>query len=390
MLKKLLSVVAAAMLALPAFAVELRADHPESYTVKRGDTLWDISAKFLKSPWNWPEIWHANPQIENPHLIYPGDVLSLVYINGKPYLVSAESGPRVRRERLEEAVRAIPLASIRQFLERARLLNEQDWKAAPYVIGLEENRTLGVNGQLAYVRQMNAPVGTRFAIARPSMVYRDVPKDYFWQKNNRERRAATWKNENGKTIAGGMNWLWHDWLYEKNTTVLGYEAYEVGTAEVIREGDPASIFVKYVDQEIKKGDILVPIVDNPFDYEYIPHAPKSVPEGMRVLAFTEDAMNVVGPAQVVVLSRGATQGVENGQTFSIYTPGETVRDTIRYSNDGNDLRTVFKPSKEKVTLPEEFIGHVMIFRTFDEVSYGLIMDGVRPVHLGDNLRMPVE
>lgn len=390
MLKKLLSVVAAAMLALPAFAVELRADHPESYTVKRGDTLWDISAKFLKSPWNWPEIWHANPQIENPHLIYPGDVLSLVYIDGKPYLVAAESGPRIRRESAEEAVRAIPLASIRQFLERARLMNKDEWQAAPYVIGLEENRRLGVNGQLAYVRQLDAPVGTRYAIARPSMVYRDVPKDYFWQKNNRERRASPWKNENGKTIAGGMNWLWYDWLYEKNTTVLGYEAYEVGTAEVVSEGDPASIFVKYVDQEIKKGDILLPIVDNPFDYEYVPHAPKSVPEGMRVLAFTEDAMNAVGPAQVVVLSRGAEQGVENGHTYSIFTPGETVRDTVRYSRDGEDLRTVFKPSKEKVTLPEEFIGHVMIFRTFDEISYGLIMDGVRPVHLGDNLRMPVE
>lgn len=390
MLKKLLSVVVAAMLALPAYAVELRADHPESYTVKRGDTLWDISAKFLKSPWNWPEIWHANPQIENPHLIYPGDVLSLVYIDGKPYLVAAESGPRIRRESTEEAVRAIPLSAIRQFLERARLMNEDQWKAAPYVIGLEENRTLGVNGELAYVRQLDAPVGTRFAIARPSMVYRDVPKDYFWQKNKRERQASAWKNENGKTIAGGMNWLWHDWLYEKNTTVLGYEAYEVGTAEVIAQGDPASVYVKYVDQEVKKGDILLPIVDNPFDYEYIPHSPKSVPEGMRVLAFTEDAFNAVGPSQVIVLSRGAEQGVENGQTFSIYTPGETVRDTIRYSRDGEDLRTVFKPSKEKVTLPEEFIGHVMIFRTFDEVSYGLIMDGIRPVSLGDNLRMPLE
>jgi hypothetical protein len=388
MLKKLLSVVAAAMLALPAFAVELRADHPESYTVKRGDTLWDISAKFLKTPWNWPEIWHANPQVQNPHLIYPGDVLSLIYIDGKPFLVS-DSGPKVRREPLDEAVRAIPLSAIRQFLDRPRLLTESEWKTAPYIVGMEENRLLGMNTQLAYIRQMDAPVGTKYAIARPTVVYRDVPKTYPWDKNNRERRADTWKNESSKTIGGGMQWLWRDWLYEKNTTVLGYELLEVGTAEVVSNGDPATAYVRYVDEEIRRGDILLPILDRPFDFEFIPHAPKSVPENMRVLAFT-DAFYAAGTSQVVVLSRGKEQGVENGQSYSIYTPGETIRDEVKFGREANDLRTVFRPSKAMVTLPEEFVGHVMVFRTFDNISYGLLMDGIKPVHLGDSLRMPVE
>jgi hypothetical protein len=388
MLKKLLSVVAAALFALPAFAVELKPDHPESYTVKRGDTLWDISAKFLKTPWNWPEIWHANPQVQNPHLIYPGDVLSLIYIDGKPFLVSG-NGPKVRREPLDDAVRAISLSSIRQFLDRPRLLTEAEWKAAPYIVGMEENRLLGVNNQLAYVRQMTAPVGTKFAVARPTVVYRDVPKDYPWQKNNRERRADPWRNESSKTIEGGLQWLWHDWLYEKNTTILGYELLEVGTAELVSTGDPATAYVRYVDEEIRRGDMLLPIIDKPFDYEFIPHAPKSVPENMRVLAFT-DAAYAAGTSQVVVLSRGASNGVENGQSYSIYSPGETIRDEIRYGRDANDLRTVFRPSKAMVTLPDEFVGHVMIFRTFDGISYGLLMDGIKPVHLGDALRMPVE
>jgi hypothetical protein len=388
MLKKLLSVVAAAMLTLPSFAVELKPDHPDTYTVKRGDTLWDISAKFLRSPWNWPEIWHANPQVENPHLIYPGDVLSLIYIDGKPYLVS-DGGPKVRREGAEESVKAIPLSAIRQFLERPRMLTEEEWKAAPYVVGLEENRLLGMNTQLAYVRQMNAPVGTKFAVARPTVVYRDVPKDFPWQKENRERRVDGWKNEESKTVGGAMRWLWSDWLYEKNTTVLGYELLEIGTAELVSSGDPATSYVSYVDEEIRKGDILLPVLDKHFDFEYVPHAPKAVPENMRILAYT-DAMFFAGTNQVVVLSKGSADGVENGHTFAVYNPGETIRDEVKYGREGNDVRTVFSPSKAKVTLPEEFAGHVMIFRTFDQISYGLMMDGVKPVRLGDKLRMPLE
>ena len=388
MLKKLLSVVASAFLASQVNAAELRADHPETYTVKRGDTLWDISARFLKSPWLWPEIWHANPKVENPHLIYPGDVLTLVYIDGQPMLVPAAGGPRIRREPLEEAVRAIPLSDIAQFLDRPRLLTELQWKSAPYIVGLEENRLFGMNTQLAYIRQLDAEPGDKFAIARPTVVYRDVPARYPWSSKDRERTATGWRNETSKTVAGGMQWLWRDWLYEKNTTILGYEVLEIGTAEVLQLGDPSTAYVRYVDQEIRAGDLLIPIDDEPFDYEFIPHPPEEVPENMRVLAFT-DAFNAVGTDQVVVLSRGARDGVDAGETYSIFTPGDTVRDTVRYGHDTADLRTAFRPNKGNVKLPDEFVGHVMIFRTFDRVSYGLLIDGIKPVHLGDALRAPV-
>jgi hypothetical protein len=389
MLKKLLSVVAAAALfALPAFAVELRPDHPETYTVRRGDTLWDISAKFLKSPWNWPEIWQANPQVENPHLIYPGDVLSLIYIDGKAMLVPT-NGPRVRRELSDESIKPIPLSAIRQFLDRPRMLSESEWKAAPYVVGLEENRKLGMNTQLAYVRQLgNAAPGTKFAIARPTVVYRDSPLRHPFDKEQRKRTVKAWSTEQSVTVGGGLNYLWKDWLVDENSTVLGYEALEVGTAELVSVGDPATTYVRYVEEEIRPGDLLLPVLDKQFDFEYMPHAPKAVPNGMQVLAFT-DAIFAAGTSQVVVLSRGSSDGVENGQTYAIFAPGDKIRDTVKYGRAGSDLRLALKSAKAYVDLPEEFVGHVMIFRTFDGVSYGLMMDGIRPVHLGDPLRMPL-
>jgi hypothetical protein len=221
------------------------------------------------------------------------------------------------------------------------------------------------------------------------MVYRDVPAKYPWDSENRVRRADDWRNEKSKTLAGGANWLWRDWIFEKNTRVLGYEVLEIGTAEIVEYGDPGTAYVRYVDQEIKAGDLLLPINSKPFDLEFMPRAPKSVPENTRILAFT-DAFNAAGSKQVVVISKGSADGMENGHTFSIYTPGDTIRDTVKYGNDSADIRLVFSPKKAMVKLPDEFVGHVMVFRTFENISYGLLMDGIKPVHLGDRLQMPIE
>ena len=147
MLKKLLSVSAAALLTLASYvaAVELRDDHPDTYTVQKGDTLWDIAARFLNEPWLWPEIWQANPQVENPHLIYPGDVLSLAYLGGRPTLV--KKSPAVRR--MDSAIDALPLSEIEAFLEKAHVFDEDPSDRLPYVVALEENRLRGAEGQLA-------------------------------------------------------------------------------------------------------------------------------------------------------------------------------------------------------------------------------------------------
>src|SRR5437868_9866097 len=140
MLKKLPAVFTGMLLTLTAFAatVELTKDHPDTYTVRKGDTLWSISARFLQRPWQWPEVWQANPQIHNPHLIYPGDVISLAYLDGHARLsVSSEesgSGPRVRTTSLDEAIKPVPLSDIEVFLKKPRMISEDEFRTAPHIV----------------------------------------------------------------------------------------------------------------------------------------------------------------------------------------------------------------------------------------------------------------
>jgi len=154
----------------------------------------------------------------------------------------------------------------------------------------------------------------------------------------------------------------------------------IGTAETLRTGDPATLLLLDSTREIRSGDRIMPVDDHPYDAYYYPHAPKSLPAGAKVIGFA-DALRAVGSRQVVLLSVGARDGIDNGSTFSIFEPGETIHDDVA-SNSWN--RGVGKT----VTLPSEYVGHVMVFRTFDRVSYGLVMDSLRPVHAGGLLAMP--
>jgi hypothetical protein len=390
MLKRILAVLAGFLFGVAVFAadVELREDHPDTYVVVKGDTLWDIAGRFLKHPWLWPEIWHANPQIENPHLIYPGDVISLAYLEGGARITAEAGGPRVRREQLAEAVTAIPLSRVQPFLEKVDLMTQEDIDRLPYVVGLEENRLRSTTGQLAYVRGGEPiPPGTRVRILRPTFVYRDVPVKFPWGSSEKEIVNTPWETDRSHTLPKMWTRTFDYRSRSKHVEYIGHEVVEVGVGEVLRDGDPSTVLVTYGDIEIKKGDLVSPTGTPPFDLSFFPRAPKSVPENMRVIAFY-DALNVIGPNQVVALNRGAADGVENGQVYSIFHPGDIVRDEISYP--ANDLRTVFKRRRGDVELPEEFIGHVMVFRTFDRVSYGLVMDGIRPVHLLDVLHAPLE
>jgi len=143
--------------------------------------------------------------------------------------------------------------------------------------------------------------------------------------------------------------------------------------------------VRYTDMEIKAGDLVMPASSLPFDLTFMPHPPKTEPDNMRVIALAGAALAAVGPHQVVTLSRGGQDGVENGQVYALYHPGDLIRDRVSYP-DSHDVRTVFSDKKAQVQLPDEYVAHVMVFRTFDRVSYGLIMDGVRPVGLYDRAR----
>lgn len=383
MLKKLPALFAGLLVALTAFAVnesELRNDHPDTYTVKRGDTLWDISARFLKKPWLWPEIWQANPQVENPHLIYPGDVLNLSYLNGRARLTG--TGPRVRREPLDEAVQPIPLKDIEQFLKNMRVIDENTFKGLPHVVAVEENKIYAANGNLIYVRGLDARPGDAFVVVRPTNLYYSLAP-------RRDGEAPTTHVRPLNTRHGQSKMIWHHNpvkdMFGRNASVLGYEVQVIASVQVTKSGPTSSLLVTYSDVEIHESDLIMPVEDKPYDSHYLPHPPTAVPTSFEVLAFT-DAANAVGPKQVVALSRGSADGVENGHVFTIYHPGDTITDRYKYP-DGS-ARKFFNPNDSKVTLPEEYVGHVMIFRTFERVSYGLIMDGLKPVHLNDVLRAP--
>ncbi|KZC16917.1 MULTISPECIES: LysM peptidoglycan-binding domain-containing protein [unclassified Rhodanobacter] len=372
MIRKTIVLLAGMLVTVAVYAAgaQLRADHPDSYTVRRGDTLWDISAKFLSKPWLWPEIWQANPQVRNPHLIYPGDVLNLSFINGPRLGLQ----PSVHRE--GEAVPAIPLSELRMFLKDMRVMDSKAVSSAPYVVGLEESRLRGAVGQNIYVRGLQGEPGQRWAIVRPSHVFRGFDQNDAAHADlvahdldsNAAMVRAPWREDSR-----------NDGHYGKGDD-LGVEVSVIGTAETLRTGDPATLLLLGATQEIRSGDRIMPVDDAPYDAYYYPHPPKSVPANAKVIGFA-DAMDAAGSRQVVLLSVGAKDGVDNGQTFAMFQPGETVHDDVA-SNSWN------RGVGETVKLPDEYIGHVMVFRTFDRVSYGLVMDGLRPVHVGSRLVMP--
>ncbi|WEN15744.1 LysM peptidoglycan-binding domain-containing protein [Rhodanobacter sp. AS-Z3] len=374
MIKKIIVLLAGMLVTVAVYAAgaQLRADHPDSYTVRRGDTLWAISAKFLAKPWLWPEIWQANPQVRNPHLIYPGDVLNLSFING-PHLGLQ---PSVRRE--GDAIPAIPLSELKMFLKDMRVMDSNAVSSAPYVVGLEESRLRGAVGQNLYVRGLQGDAGQRWAIVRPTHVFRGFeqgdPKDAengivaHDMDSNAAMVNAPW-SENSR----------NDGHYGKGDD-LGVEVSVIGTAETLRTGDPATLLLLDATKEIRSGDRVMPIDDAPYDAYYYPHAAKSIPNNAKVIGLA-DAMVAAGPQQVVMLSVGSRDGIDNGSTFAVFQPGETIHDDVA----SNSMRRSFG---EKVKLPDEYLGHVMVFRTFDRVSYGLVMDSLRPISIGAKLTTP--
>ncbi|WP_049623687.1 LysM peptidoglycan-binding domain-containing protein, partial [Frateuria defendens] len=299
MIRKSIGLLAGMLVTVAVYAAgaQLRADHPDTYTVRRGDTLWDISARFLSKPWLWPEIWQANPQVQNPHLIYPGDVLNLSFANGPRLGLE----PRVRRE--GEAVPAVPLSELRMFLKDTRVLDSGAVRDAPYVMGFEEARLRGTAGKNVYARKLDAQPGQHWAIVRPTHVFRG-----FKPQRGRDEEADLV----GHVLDSDVSMTrapWHedfrnDGHYGSGDD-LGVEVSVIGTAEVLRGGDPSTLLLLDSTEEIRKGDRLMPVDDHPYDPYYYPHAPKAAPRDARVIAFSEGALDAVGSRQVVALSIGA-------------------------------------------------------------------------------------
>ncbi|MCO5736402.1 MULTISPECIES: LysM peptidoglycan-binding domain-containing protein [Stenotrophomonas maltophilia group] len=373
MLLRFRTVVAAAMLTVAAYAtaVEVNGGHPDTYVVRKGDTLWDIAARFLQKPWLWPEIWQANPQIANPHLIYPGDVLSLAYLDR---VTVSQAGPRQ-----EAPIDAIPLAQVAPFLKQLSVVDSI--KQLPYVVGLEDSRLRVSGGDTVYVRLADAQVGQRWAVVRPTVRYA--------QPKPTEDLTA-----NGDVTPGSGN-LWKAYnAPNARRGVLGYELAQVATGTITQiAGGKVEASTLVLDKndggrEVRAGDRLVPVEAKPYDLQFIPHVPAAGVEGVdvRVLAVT-DMFNAGGPRDVIAISAGRAQGVDNGTVFSLWRPGRHVAHRMKYPGSSR-MDDSLSTGAGRVSLPDEYAAHAMVFRTFDNVSYALVMQGVKPVQVGYNALHP--
>jgi hypothetical protein len=327
----------------------LNPNAPDSYVVKRGDTLWGIAKVFLRDPWFWPEIWQVNPQVHNPHLIYPGDTLRLVYVDGRPSIVlqrgdAARVLPRVRSQPLEAAVTTIPYAAVAAFMSKPSVLAKEEIKVAPYVLATRDMHVAMADGDTLYARGFSGPVevGTHYNVVRVGDALRD-PDD-----GNR---------------------------------IVGYDGIFTGAGHVTRVGDPATLIMTESARETEAGDkLFVGGVDVPLDF--IPSAPKIKTDG-RIIAVS-NGVTVIGQYEVVVINRGAGDGLAPGNVLAVFQAGNVVPDTV---NRGF-LNGMSRLTATKVRLPDERTGTFMVFKTFDHLSYGLIMEATDVIRVADRVENP--
>ncbi|MEE4331607.1 MAG: LysM domain-containing protein [Wenzhouxiangella sp.] len=400
-MKRLLMILAILGLALSVQAqdVELRDDHPREYVVQEGDTLWGIASRFLTRPWQWPAIWQANPQIDNPHLIFPGDLISLEFVGGEPRLTVNQRdrdrvddsilrlGPEIRRQPMDTAITTIPLDAIEPFLRRPRVVGPDELENLPYVIANQERITFASAGERSYVRGLEGVrVGEEVIVARVTyqFVDRSATEGERGLRRNQMRRGQGQVPSSERPMPG----IWRVTLGQLEGLrypVIGYELWESARARVVKLGDPAIIELLGGRREVAAGDYVLPVDDHIYNPIFQPKAMEKTPENARVLTISE-AFYGVGHYQIVSISVGTADGVEAGHTFSAFRPGERIRDELRYPLMS---RAAWRNSDSRfVELPHEYAGQVMVFRPFERISYAIVMDGANAIRADDLLFHP--
>ena len=351
MLRIISLVILACSVAFSAMADELKLKEgaPDIYTVKKGDTLWDISGQFLESPWRWPEIWNLNKdQIKNPHWIYPGDVIALDKSGANPRLRllrdgqevadggangTEKYGPRIRGEALEAgAIPSIRAQDIEPFLSKPLFVQEGALDAAPVIVASEDNRVIVGKGNIAYIEGIDSSKGRDWQIYRAG-------KKIFDPENKR--------------------------------VLLGYEAVYIGDAYVKRFGNPSTADIVRSKFEVNRGDRLINADEEPY-IAYVPHAPDKMIKARIVSAY--NSVNEVAQNSIITINRGKRDGMEIGHVMAAYRDGEWVKSEL-------------KPGKQ-LKLPDERVGLIFVFRVFDNVSYALVLQSTRQFNLGDVVQTP--
>ncbi|MGZ4957872.1 MAG: LysM peptidoglycan-binding domain-containing protein [Methylomonas sp.] len=321
--------------------LKINPNHPSQYAVVKGDTLWDISGKFLQHPWQWPELWHNNPQIKNPHWIYPGDVLYFSYVNGVPSLSFSPQGsepmlfPHIRESAVEQAIPVIPADRIAQFLSSPRVVAEGELNNAPYIVEIAGERLMGAAGDKIYVRGIGEPTSLSYTIYRPGPPY----------------------------------------ISPETQEILGYEAEYVGDAALQATGDPSTLLINKSSSQIRHGDRLMAATEKGLALNYFPRPPETAIAG-RILRVLGDGISQIGQYDVVVIDKGTADGLEAGHTLDIYRTGRIIADPYRAEKS------------EAVKLPDELAGVLIVFRPFERVSYALVMQAEGAIHVMDKVQTP--
>jgi hypothetical protein len=370
-----------------AIAAEWRADHPTTYVVQQGDTLWDIAGQFLNDPWHWTEVWQANPTLANPHRLYPGDVLQIVQQDGTQQIARSSQlrhvqlRPTVRVETLDKAIASIPIHALAPFLTRPIVTNAEEINQAPYVVGFADDHTLGGTGDRVFVRHLMASPGTRYEILRPGQEYRD---------------------------------------HETNN-LLGLEAHFIGNARLERSGDPAVLTITRSKMETLIGDRLRPATEQ--QNILSDFLPQSAPPNTRAhIISVLGGVDQIGQYNAIVLDRGTEDGVNTGLVFGIYRSDELRRDivksqTIRWNwrqespldsqfwyGDWKNIgwrRDAVDPREplpihvdarrltNHYVLPDIDLGVAIVFKALPQVSFALVMRANGAIHVGDMLAPPL-
>lgn len=325
-----------------ADTLDINPQHPDQYTVTQDDTLWDISAKFLKSPWQWRKLWQGNPQIKNPDLIYPGDTLVFSVVGGQPRLQHSSKGrhvqklhPSIRQTPLDTAIKMIPSDAIAQFLNSPRVVSATELEKSPYVVGFPEEHLIAGAGNRVYVRSILQPETLNYTFYRKGSAY----------------------------------------IQPETGEILGYEAVHVANATLQKEGDPATLLITQSKQELRIGDRLMPSSENQTALNFFPSSPEIDINGNIINVL--NGVSQIGRYDIVVVDKGAADGLKVGHVLAIYQRGKIIQDRLQVPG-----------SITEVKLPNEMAGNLLIFRIFDRVSYALVVEATQAIHVFDKIKTP--
>ncbi len=344
----LLALIGAILVGGSVFAADdlvMNPNQPGRYVVRQGDTLWDIASKFLRDPWRWPDVWDFENKVDNPQYVYPGDVIVMDRSGGKPMLKvqrgtaqkpTVRMSPTIRATKLDRAIPSLPVEAVKQFIPQPRVLTERELKNSAYIVATSGQHLVAGTGDQIYAKGLPPSKNNTYAIYRSGRTYQNV---------------------------GG-----------KQDEVLGYEGIMVGVAQLRSGGDPSTLQITQSNREALIGDLLIPLVKNETEGNWIPRAPDAPMEG-RIIDVI-DAVARVGQYQTVVLNLGEFDGIQRGHVLAVYHSAGEVRDVV-----ANDPRTTLE-------LPDYRSGLAMVFKTFDRVSYALIMKAEEDIRLYDVVRKP--